>query len=57
LELGVNPKVVAELLGHKKVATTLDMYSHVSLEVKKGATVDLYALLRGERPYSEQVAQ
>ncbi|HVB25345.1 MAG TPA: tyrosine-type recombinase/integrase [Ktedonobacteraceae bacterium] len=29
LSLGVNPKVIQELLGHSKVSMTLDVYSHV----------------------------
>ncbi len=26
---GVNPKVVQEILGHSKIAMTMDIYSHV----------------------------
>ena len=29
LEERENPKIVASLMGHKKVSTTLDIYSHV----------------------------
>jgi len=29
LEQRENPKIVAALMGHKKVSTTLDLYSHV----------------------------
>ena len=29
LEKRENPKIVAELMGHTKVSTTLDLYSHV----------------------------
>lgn len=32
---GVNPKVVAERLGHSSVATTLDIYSHVMPSMQK----------------------
>lgn len=35
LELGVNPKVVADRLGHSSVKITLDTYSHVSLDIQK----------------------
>lgn len=35
LELGVNPKVVADRLGHSSVKITLDTYSHVSLDLQK----------------------
>jgi integrase len=31
LELGESPKVVQTMLGHTKIATTLDIYSHMSL--------------------------
>ncbi|MBS4173518.1 site-specific integrase [Bacillus sp. FJAT-49736] len=34
LELGVNPKVVADRLGHASVKITLDTYSHVSLDLQ-----------------------
>lgn len=35
LELGVNPKIVAERLGHSSVKITLDVYSHVTTEMQK----------------------
>lgn len=38
LELGENPKVVQDLLGHSRIAVTLDTYSHVSLELGRRAT-------------------
>lgn len=34
LELGVNPKVVSDRLGHASVKITLDTYSHVSLNLQ-----------------------
>jgi integrase len=37
LTAGVNPKVVQERLGHKKVTTTLDTYSHVTPTLQKEA--------------------
>jgi len=37
LTAGVNPKVVQERLGHKKVTTTLDTYSHVTPTLQKQA--------------------
>jgi integrase len=57
LERGVNPKVVADLLGHKKVSTTLDMYSHVSRDVKREATSGLHAMLWKDRACPDAVAQ
>lgn len=37
LELGINPKAVAERLGHSSVKITLDTYSHVTTDVQKEA--------------------
>ncbi|WP_051577834.1 site-specific integrase [Sporolactobacillus terrae] len=34
LELGVNPKIVSERLGHASVKITLDLYSHVKPEMQ-----------------------
>jgi integrase len=35
---GMNPKAVSERLGHKKVSTTLDVYSHVIPDMQERAT-------------------
>jgi len=40
-----HPKVVQELLGHAKIALTLDTYSHVTEGQRKQATAKLSALL------------
>lgn len=37
LRQGVNPKVVSEMLGHASVAITLDIYSHVLLDMLDAA--------------------
>jgi len=37
LEAGEHSKVVQELLGHSTITTTLDIYSHVSEEIKRSA--------------------
>ena len=37
LDEGIHPKVVQEMLGHTKISTTLDIYSHVSTELKEKA--------------------
>lgn len=37
LEAGIQSKVVSEILGHSTVGITLDLYSHVSLDVKRDA--------------------
>ena len=41
LELGESPKVVSTLLGHSSIKVTLDVYSHVSLELEKRAMAKL----------------
>ena len=46
LELGESPKTVQTMLGHTTIATTLDIYSHVSLELEKRAAANLNAALR-----------
>ena len=46
LELGESPKTVQVMLGHTTIATTLDIYSHVSLELEKRAVANLNAALR-----------
>jgi len=45
LEQGVSPKVVQTMLGHSSIAVTLDIYSHVSLELEKQAAAKLDAAL------------
>ena len=43
------PKVVSEMLGHREFSTTLDVYSHVSLELQQQAAAKLDAALTGRR--------
>ena len=45
LEQGVSPKVVQTMLGHSNIAVTLDIYSHVSLDLEKQAAATLHAAL------------
>jgi site-specific recombinase XerD len=45
LEHGVSPKVVQTMLGHSSIAITLDIYSHVSLDLEKRAAATLNAAL------------
>ena len=47
LEQGVSPKVVQTLLGHGSIAVTLDIYSHVSLDLERHAGAKLNAVLTG----------
>jgi integrase len=44
---GVHPKIVSEMLGHSKVAITLDLYSHVTPTMQRQATDAMDALLLG----------
>lgn len=37
LGAGVSPKVVADILGHSSVATTLDIYSHINVDMQRSA--------------------
>ena len=43
---GVHPKIVSEMLGHSKIGTTLDLYSHVTPTMQREATVAMEAILR-----------
>jgi integrase len=38
MESGAHLKVVSEILGHRKVQTTLDLYSHVSVSLQRATT-------------------
>ena len=49
LQAGVNPKVVAERLGHASVTLTLDTYSHVLPTMQAQAAAALDAALSGAR--------
>ncbi|MBI2877441.1 MAG: site-specific integrase [Candidatus Tectomicrobia bacterium] len=52
LELGEHPKTVQTILGHSNIAMTLDLYSHVSLELEKRAANKLNTALREEEAKS-----
>jgi integrase len=45
MELGVNPKIVAEMLGHSDVTVTLNLYSHVSPTMQDDAAARMDAVL------------
>jgi integrase len=41
LSMGVNVKVIQELLGHTNISITLDIYSHVTPDMQRDAMKDL----------------
>jgi integrase len=45
LQQNVHPLVVSQRLGHSKISTTLDLYSHVKPELQKAAAVQLDKIL------------
>jgi integrase len=47
LSSGVNPKVVAEQLGHSSIAITLDTYSHVTPMIASQAAEQVASIIRG----------
>jgi integrase len=47
LAANVNPKIVAERLGHASVTLTLDTYSHVLPTMQRAAADQLEAMLFG----------
>lgn len=46
LERGLSAKQIQEYLGHEKIATTLDIYGHLSIEGKKEAADTMGRLLK-----------
>ena len=44
---GVHPKVVAEMLGHTRISTTLDLYSHVTPTMQRQAAEAFDAIFGG----------
>jgi integrase len=46
LQMGVNPKVVSERLGHSSVQITLDVYSHVTKEIKQDISKDFSSMMK-----------
>jgi len=54
LKKGVPAKIVQELLGHSSITITLDLYSHVTLEMKKLAAESLNGLLSKEKDLAQK---
>lgn len=46
LERGIHPKIVSEMLGHTSISITLDLYSHVSETMQRGAAQEMDRLVR-----------
>jgi integrase len=46
LSQGVHPKIVADMLGHSTIALTMDVYSHVTLEMQHEAAETMDRLFR-----------
>ena len=42
---GTHPKIVSELLGHSKIGTTMDLYSHVTPTMHREAALAMETLL------------
>lgn len=49
LRAGVHPKVAQERLGHSTIATTLDLYSHMTETMQEDAAVQLDNAFRGAK--------
>jgi integrase len=59
LEAGIPAKTVSEILGHSNISTTLDLYSHVSLDLKKESMeklADLFTVNPVEHQAKEDAA-
>jgi integrase len=54
LKKGVPAKIVQELLGHSSITITLDLYSHVTLEMQKLAAESLNGLLSKEKDLAQK---
>jgi integrase len=48
MALGVHPKVVQEILGHSRIGTTIDTYSHTTPDLHRDAMDKLGQVLTGE---------
>ena len=46
LAAGIHPKVAQERLGHSTIATTMDLYSHVTKTMQEDAAVQVDAALK-----------
>jgi len=49
LSMGVPAKVVQQILGHRNISTTLNIYGHVLPEMQREAMNDMDDFLRGRK--------
>jgi site-specific recombinase XerD len=45
LRAGIDPKTVSEMLGHEKVEFTMNVYMHITEEMKKDAGEKIDAMI------------
>jgi integrase len=45
---GVHAKIVSEMLGHSRIATTMDLYSHVTPTMQREATAEMEKAIGGQ---------
>src|SRR5690606_32057461 len=57
LEMGVHPKIVAEMLGHSQISITMDIYSHAIPGLQKVAVEKMGEALFGRRAESETATE
>jgi len=48
LASGVHPKIVSEVFGHSAIGITLDLYSHATETMQRGASDAMQRLLGGQ---------
>ena len=48
MESGVQAKVVQELMGHSSISTTLDIYTHVSEDLKTESIIGVETVFQGQ---------
>ena len=49
LNKNIHPKIVSEMLGHSKIALTLDTYSHVLPDAQATAALQIASALMGQK--------
>ena len=57
LKKGVNPKVIAERLGHADIRMTLDTYGHILPSMQKNAVKDFEEMLFGSGEHDHLVRE